>query len=89
VTVGLVAYRRERTTAPEAAPKVTRKLLLQAAGVGILNYYLASYLDFSALTYISAQARPADPPDLSILRRVVWSAVLLAQGDTDEWVCRW
>jgi len=55
VTVGLVAYRRERTTAPEAAPKVTRKLLLQAAGVGILNYYLASYLDFSALTYISAQ----------------------------------
>src|SRR4051812_44404252 len=39
-TVGLVSYRRQRRVAPASAPPLTRTLLLQAAGVGILNYYL-------------------------------------------------
>ena len=55
VTVGLIGYRRELTTPGARRPVLDRTTLLQAAGVGILNYYLASLLDFSALSYITAQ----------------------------------
>jgi drug/metabolite transporter (DMT)-like permease len=55
VTVGIVGYRRSRAAAPANAPILTRTLVLQAAGIGLLNYFLASYLDFSALSYITAQ----------------------------------
>jgi drug/metabolite transporter (DMT)-like permease len=55
LTVGLLGYRRQRRVASATSRPLTRKLLLQAAGVGALNFYLASYLDFSALTYITAQ----------------------------------
>ncbi len=55
LTVGLLSYRRQQRTAPAQARPLTRKLLFQAAGVGVLNYYLASLLDFSSLAYISAQ----------------------------------
>jgi drug/metabolite transporter (DMT)-like permease len=56
VTVGVLGYRRKRAEArPEAAPVIDRATLLQAMGVGLLGYYVASYLDFSALTYITAQ----------------------------------
>jgi drug/metabolite transporter (DMT)-like permease len=55
VTVGLIGYRRELTTPGARTPVLDRTTLLQAAGVGILNYYLASLLDFSALSYITAQ----------------------------------
>jgi drug/metabolite transporter (DMT)-like permease len=55
VTVGLIGYRRELTTPGARTPVLDRTTLLQAAGVGILNYYFASLLDFSALSYITAQ----------------------------------
>jgi drug/metabolite transporter (DMT)-like permease len=56
VTVGVLGYRRKRAeTGTDAAPVLTRTTLLQAIGVGLLGYYVASYLDFSALTYITAQ----------------------------------
>ncbi len=56
VTVGVLAYRRRAASHPAGAPPLlTRALVLQALGVGVLGYYLASLLDFSALEYISAQ----------------------------------
>ena len=54
VTVGVIGYRRKRAELG-MAPVLDRTTLLQVAGVGILGYYIASYLDFSALTYITAQ----------------------------------
>lgn len=55
VTVGILGYRRRRATQPAHTPVLDRTSLLQAGGVGLLGYYVASYLDFSALGYISAQ----------------------------------
>ena len=58
VTVGVLGYRRklrEQSATPGAVPVLDRKTLFQALGVGVLGYYVASFLDFSALTYISAQ----------------------------------
>ncbi|MEO6014890.1 MAG: DMT family transporter [Devosia sp.] len=56
VTVGILGYRQKRATqAPGATPLLDRTTLLQTLGVGILGYYVASYLDFSALGYITAQ----------------------------------
>jgi drug/metabolite transporter (DMT)-like permease len=56
VTVGVLGYRRKLQQAPtDAAPVLDRRTLFQALGVGVLGYYVASFLDFSALTYITAQ----------------------------------
>ena len=55
VTLGVLGYRRKRRAADVDVPVLTPVTLLQAAGVGLLGYYVASYLDFSALTYITAQ----------------------------------
>ena len=56
VVVGLWGYRRKVRQSPAGAkPPLDAKALLQAFGVGIIGYYVASYLDFSALNYISAQ----------------------------------
>jgi drug/metabolite transporter (DMT)-like permease len=57
VTVGVIGYRRQKQkqAAVGAAHPLDRRTLLQALGVGLLGYYIASFLDFSALTYISAQ----------------------------------
>jgi drug/metabolite transporter (DMT)-like permease len=56
VTVGILGYMRKRRDAPAgAAPILDAKMLFQALGVGMLGYYVASLLDFSALTYITAQ----------------------------------
>jgi len=56
VTVGVLGYRRRLREAPSgAAPVLDTKTLFQALGVGILGYYVASLLDFSGLTYITAQ----------------------------------
>jgi drug/metabolite transporter (DMT)-like permease len=56
VTVGILGYRRKlRETPAEATPALDRRTLFQVLGVGVLGYYVASLLDFSALTYISAQ----------------------------------
>ena len=56
VTVGILGYMRKRRDAPaSAAPILDAKTLFQALGVGMLGYYVASLLDFSALTYITAQ----------------------------------
>jgi drug/metabolite transporter (DMT)-like permease len=56
VTVGILGYMRKRRDAPAgAAPILDAKTLFQALGVGMLGYYVASLLDFSALTYITAQ----------------------------------
>lgn len=50
--IGLWSWRR-RTGA--AARPLPGRVLAQAAGVGVLGYYVASYLDFAALEHISAQ----------------------------------
>jgi drug/metabolite transporter (DMT)-like permease len=56
VTVGVLGYRRKLAArAADAPPVLDGKTTLQVLFVGILGYYVASYLDFSALTYISAQ----------------------------------
>ena len=56
VTVGVLGYRRkQRRATAGSAPILDRRTLFQALGVGMLGYYVASFLDFSALTYISAQ----------------------------------
>ena len=56
VTVGILGYRRKNAQrAVGAPPVVDTPTVLKTLGVGILGYYVASYLDFSALTYISAQ----------------------------------
>jgi drug/metabolite transporter (DMT)-like permease len=54
VTVGIIGYRQKRADLG-TVPVLDRTTLLQVAGVGIMGYYIASYLDFSALTYITAQ----------------------------------
>lgn len=54
VTVGLLGYRRKQIGASAGVPVLDRTPAL-AMGVGLLGYYVASYLDFSALTYITAQ----------------------------------
>ena len=56
VTVGVLGYRR-RSSARNAGspPSLDGRSLMAALGVGVLGYYVASYLDFAALTYISAQ----------------------------------
>jgi drug/metabolite transporter (DMT)-like permease len=56
VGVGLWSWkrqRRSRAASGDGAPGAS--LALKAAAVGLLGYYIASYLDFAALEYISAQ----------------------------------
>ena len=56
VTVGVLGYARQRRRAPADAPAVLDiKTTFQALGVGVLGYYVARLLDFSGLTYITAQ----------------------------------
>ncbi|WP_374619823.1 DMT family transporter [Devosia sp.] len=56
VTVGILTWRSKRAAAPAGMPSVlTLPVLLQTLGVGVVGYYLASLLDFSALEYITAQ----------------------------------
>ncbi len=56
LAVGIVGYRRKLRALPAGTPSpLTLPVLLQTLGVGVLGYYLASLLDFSALEYISAQ----------------------------------
>jgi drug/metabolite transporter (DMT)-like permease len=56
VTVGVLGYRKKlKERGPGAPPLLTTANVLQMLGVGILGYYVASYLDFTALEYISAQ----------------------------------
>lgn len=56
VTVGILGYRRKLASHVSGTPPILdRTTLLQVLGTGILGYYVASYLDFSALTYITAQ----------------------------------
>ena len=56
VLVGLWGYRRKMATRPAGAPPLLdARVLAQTLGVGVLGYYVSSYLDFQALEYISAQ----------------------------------
>jgi drug/metabolite transporter (DMT)-like permease len=56
LTVGILGYRRKLRALPAGTPSpLTMPVLLQTLGVGVLGYYIASLLDFSALEYISAQ----------------------------------
>ncbi len=56
LTVGILGYRRKLRDLPAGTPSpLTLPVLLQTLGVGVLGYYIASLLDFSALEYISAQ----------------------------------
>lgn len=53
ILIGYFGYRRR--VAENDGPLLTAKSLLTVAAIGALGYYLASYLDFAGLTYISAQ----------------------------------
>jgi drug/metabolite transporter (DMT)-like permease len=56
LTVGVLGYRRKLRALPAGTPSpLTLSVFLQTLGVGVLGYYVASLLDFSALEYISAQ----------------------------------
>ena len=56
VTVGILGYRKRNAARSAGAPPVLDlKTLLQTLAVGVLGYYVASFLDFEALNYISAQ----------------------------------
>ena len=56
LTVGILGYRKKMAERPAGAPPVLEgKTLLQTVGVGMLGYYVSSFLDFQALEYISAQ----------------------------------
>jgi drug/metabolite transporter (DMT)-like permease len=51
--IGWLGYRHKKRLNPEFF--VPRAALLKTIGVGTLGYYLASYLDFAGLEYITAQ----------------------------------
>ena len=51
----VLGYRRKLRDHTAETPVLDRMTLLQALGVGVLGYYVASMLDFSALGFISAQ----------------------------------
>jgi drug/metabolite transporter (DMT)-like permease len=56
LAVGLLGYRRKQAERPAGAPPVLDgRTLLQTLGIGVLGYYVSSFLDFQALEYISAQ----------------------------------
>jgi drug/metabolite transporter (DMT)-like permease len=56
VSVGLFTWRRTVARRPPSSPPlITWPVLLQTLGVGVMGYYLASFLDFQALEFISAQ----------------------------------
>jgi drug/metabolite transporter (DMT)-like permease len=56
LTVGFLGYRRKNAQRAAGAPPVLdTKTVLQTLGIGILGYYVSSFLDFQALAYISAQ----------------------------------
>ena len=50
--IGLLAW---RARAEEGRPALNRREALMAALVGLLGYYVASYLDFEGLVHLSAQ----------------------------------
>jgi drug/metabolite transporter (DMT)-like permease len=55
-SVGVLSYRLALRKRPaDASPLVTSRIMLQTLSIGVLGYYVASYLDFQALEYISAQ----------------------------------
>jgi drug/metabolite transporter (DMT)-like permease len=56
VTVGILGYRSRNARRVDGAPPVLdTRSVLQTLGVGLIGYYISSYLDFAALEYISAQ----------------------------------
>lgn len=56
VIVGVLGYRSRNARRADGAPPVLEwRIVLQALGVGVLAYYVSSFLDFAALEYISAQ----------------------------------
>lgn len=56
VTLGWLGYRRRSAgRSPGEAPVLDRRSVLQTLAVGMLGYYVASFLDFQGLEYISAQ----------------------------------
>lgn len=56
VTVGIIGFRhRSRARTADAPPVLDAATIAQVLGVGLLGYYLASFLDFSSLEFISAQ----------------------------------
>ncbi|MGV3490285.1 MAG: DMT family transporter [Devosia sp.] len=56
ITVGLFSYHRAMQKRPAGAPPLlTLPVVLQTLACGAAGYYVASYLDFQALAYISAQ----------------------------------
>ena len=56
VTVGILGYRRRSAARiADGPPVLDLPTLLQTLAVGMIGYYVASFLDFAALEYISAQ----------------------------------
>lgn len=51
--VGYLGYRKNQ--AKNGSKPLNRAMVLKASAIGILGYYLASFLDFSSLEHISAQ----------------------------------
>lgn len=55
VVVGIIGYRRRAAAQTSERPLLDARTVLAALGVGVIGYYIASALDFSALSFISAQ----------------------------------
>jgi drug/metabolite transporter (DMT)-like permease len=56
LVVGIFAYRAKMRSRPAGAPPLfDLPVVLRVMGVGVLGYYVSSYLDFAALQFISAQ----------------------------------
>lgn len=53
ILIGWLGYRNRKSKNPDF--HIRRVALLKTIGVGMLGYYLASYLDFAGLEYITAQ----------------------------------
>ena len=70
-------------------PALTRRDWLGVLGLGFIGYYLASFLDFAGLAYITRQPRAADPlsqPDAGAAARlVVLQAPVHARGSWRHW----
>lgn len=56
VAIGWAGYAKSRRRTIEGAPRrLSPRLFASCIGMGVMGYYFASFLDFSALAHISAQ----------------------------------
>lgn len=55
MTVGIISYRRRRAVRPTLRFRLVVATMAKAGGAGLLGCYVSTFLDFSALNYITAQ----------------------------------